>query len=405
MGRNSLQADDLVSCIFTCTDDLDAEFPAVAARHMGLSGVPLLCAREIEVPGSLPRVIRLLLHCYADPDRPSPPRVPSGRGDAAQGPGGSPVSPGLEFNARLRGIPVYPAAATYAFEGDLVKLASNETPFPPHPQVLEAVEAQLRTLNRYPDPDKSVLRRRISDRTGVPPGRVAVGNGSCELLLAAAEAMLEPDAEIVYAWPSFSIYPHMTAMSGARAITVPLNDAGEHDLEAMASEVTAATRIVLVCNPNNPSATALTPAVIDAFAAGLPRHVAVILDEAYVEFSTLQDPDESIDLLARHPNLVLLRTFSKVYGLCGLRVGLRARLRGVPARRRPGAPALLGQRPGPGGGDRGAEPRGRGRAAGDADGGGAHARRVGASRNAASRAPTARRTSPGCPWATATRKR
>jgi histidinol-phosphate aminotransferase len=231
------------------------------------------------------------------------------------------VSPGLEFNARLRGIPVYPAAASYAFEGELVKLASNETPFAPHPQVLEAVEAQLRTLHRYPDPEKALLRRRISERTGVRPGRVAVGNGSCELLLAAAEAMLEPDAEIVYAWPSFSIYPHMTAMSGARAITVPLNDAGEHDLEAMAREVTAATRIVLVCNPNNPSATALPPAAVDAFAAELPRHVALILDEAYVEFSTLQDPDESLDLLERHPNLVLLRTFSKVYGLCGLRVG------------------------------------------------------------------------------------
>ena len=231
------------------------------------------------------------------------------------------MSPGLEFNARLRGIPVYPAAATYAFDGDLVKLASNETPFPPHPQVLAAVEAQLATLHRYPDPEKSVLRRRIAERTGVPSGRVAVGNGSCELLLAAAEAMLEPDAEVVYAWPSFSIYPHMAALSGAREITVPLNDAGEHDLEAMAREVTAATRIVIVCNPNNPTASALPPAAIDAFAAELPRHVAVIVDEAYVEFSTLQDPDESLDLVERHPNLVLLRTFSKVYGLCGLRAG------------------------------------------------------------------------------------
>jgi histidinol-phosphate aminotransferase len=231
------------------------------------------------------------------------------------------VSPGLEFNRRILDIPVYPAAATYEFEGDLVKLASNETPWPPHPQVLEAVEAQLRTLNRYPDPEKSVLRRRISERTGVPAGRVAVGNGSCEILLAAADAMLEPGAEMIHAWPSFSIYPHMAAMAGARAITVPLNDAGEHDLEAMAREVTVATRIVIVCNPNNPSATALPPAAIDAFTAELPRHVAVILDEAYVEFSTLQDPDESIDLLDRHPNLVLLRTFSKVYGLCGLRAG------------------------------------------------------------------------------------
>jgi histidinol-phosphate aminotransferase len=231
------------------------------------------------------------------------------------------VTPGIEFNRRILDIPVYPAASTYAFEGELVKLASNETPWPPHPQVLEAVEAQLRHLNRYPDPEKSLLRRRIAERTGVPAGRVAVGNGSCEILLAAADAMLEPGAEVVYAWPSFSIYPHLAAMAGARAITVPLNDAGEHDLEAMAREVTAATRIVIVCNPNNPSATAVPPAAVDAFAAELPRHVAVLVDEAYVEFSTLQDPDESIDLLDRHPNLVLLRTFSKVYGLCGLRAG------------------------------------------------------------------------------------
>jgi histidinol-phosphate aminotransferase len=228
---------------------------------------------------------------------------------------------GLEFNDRVRAIPVYPAASTYAFDGELVKLASNETPFAPHPQVLEAVEAQLRTLNRYPDPAKATLRRRLSDRTGVDPGRIAIGNGSCELLLAGAEAMLEPGAEVVYAWPSFSIYPHLAAMSGARAITVPLNDAQEHDLEAMANEVTAATRMLIVCNPNNPTATALPPAALDELLTAVPRNVAVILDEAYIEFCTTQDPDESLDLLKRHPNLILLRTFSKVYGLCGLRVG------------------------------------------------------------------------------------
>jgi histidinol-phosphate aminotransferase len=228
---------------------------------------------------------------------------------------------GLEFNSRVNAIPVYPAASTYAFDGELVKLASNETPFAPHPQVLEAVEAQLRTLNRYPDPAKSALRSRLSERTGVAAGRIAIGNGSCELLLSAAEAMLEPGAEVVYAWPSFSIYPHLAAMSGARAIEVALNDAAEHDLDAMAKEVTAATRIVIVCNPNNPTATALPPAALDDFLGGVPRNVAVILDEAYVEFSALQDPDESLDLLKKHPNLIVLRTFSKVYGLCGLRVG------------------------------------------------------------------------------------
>ena len=228
---------------------------------------------------------------------------------------------GIEFNRHIEDIPIYPAASTYAFEGELVKLASNETPFAPHPQVLEVVELQLRTLNRYPDPEKSLLRRRISERTGVPIGNVAVGNGSCEILLAAATAMLEPGAEIVYAWPAFSMYPQLAAMSGATAVTVALTESGEHDLEAMAAQVTAATRLVIVCNPNNPTATALAPAAIDAWVAELPRHVAVVVDEAYVEFSALQDPDDSLDLVARHPNLVLLRTFSKVYGLCGLRAG------------------------------------------------------------------------------------
>jgi histidinol-phosphate aminotransferase len=148
-----------------------------------------------------------------------------------------------------------------------------------------------------------------------------VGNGSCELLLSAGEALLEPGAEIVYAWPSFSIYPHLAAASGARAVTVPLDGEGRHDLDEMAREVTHATRMVVVCNPNNPTATALPIDAIDEFVGSLPRNVAVILDEAYVEFTTLQDPDDSLPLLKKHPNLVLLRTFSKVYGLCGLRVG------------------------------------------------------------------------------------
>ena len=228
---------------------------------------------------------------------------------------------GIEFNRRVEAIPIYPAAESYGYDGELVKLASNETPWGPPPAVMGAIQGQLETLNRYPDPDKSVLRRRIADRTGVPMERVTVGNGSCEILLAAGDALLEPGAELVHAWPSFSIYPHLAAQSGARAATVALDSDGRHDLDAMAREVNAATRLVLVCNPNNPTATALPVDEIDAFVGDIPRHVAVILDEAYVEFSTLQDPDDSLDLLQRHPNLVLLRTFSKIYGLCGLRAG------------------------------------------------------------------------------------
>ncbi|HEX2161075.1 MAG TPA: histidinol-phosphate transaminase [Thermoleophilaceae bacterium] len=227
----------------------------------------------------------------------------------------------IEFNSRIERIPVYPAAKTWEHEGELVELASNETPWGPLPAVAGALQGQIERLNRYPDPGKTLLRQRIADRSGMPIARVAVGNGSCEILISAADALLEPGSELIYAWPSFSIYPHIAAQSGARAIEVPLDADQRHDLAAMAREVTAATRLVLICNPNNPTATALPVEAIDGFMADLPRHVAVILDEAYVEFNALQDPDDSLDLVARHPNLIVLRTFSKVYGLCGLRAG------------------------------------------------------------------------------------
>jgi histidinol-phosphate aminotransferase len=227
----------------------------------------------------------------------------------------------IEFASKVRRIPVYPAADGYASEGPIAKLASNESPYPPVPQVLEAVTRAMASANRYPDPTNSALRTRLSDRHGVPAARIAIGNGSCDILLAAGDALLEPGAELVYAWPSFSVYPHLSAASGARALEVPLDAEHRHDLAAMRTEITAATRLVIVCNPNNPTSTALPLEEIADFVADIPRHVCVILDEAYCEFNVLQDPDESIDLLARHPNLVLLRTFSKIYGLCGLRVG------------------------------------------------------------------------------------
>jgi histidinol-phosphate aminotransferase len=227
----------------------------------------------------------------------------------------------IEFSERIRRIPVYPAAGGYAQETPLVRLASNESPFAPLPAVREAIERSLPSLNRYPDPANTLLRRRLSERYGVPAGRIAIGNGSCDVLLAAGEALLEPGAEIVHAWPSFSVYPHLSAASGARAVTVPLDHAGRHDLEAMLREITVATRLAIVCNPNNPTSTAIPLQSIAAFLDRVPPHVCVIVDEAYCEFNLLEDPDASIDLLGAHPNLVLLRTFSKVHGLCGLRVG------------------------------------------------------------------------------------
>jgi histidinol-phosphate aminotransferase len=227
----------------------------------------------------------------------------------------------IEFSSRLRDMPVYPVADGYALPEEIALLASNESPDPPLPEVIAAAHAAAATANRYPDPGASQLRSRLADRYGVEAGRIAVGNGSCDILLAAGQALLEPGAEVVYAWPSFSVYPHLAAASGATAITVPLDAEDRHDLDAMAAEVTAATRLVIVCNPNNPSSTALELDRIEAFLDAVPRHVALIVDEAYCEFNLLDDPDASIELLDRHANLVLLRTFSKVYGLCGLRVG------------------------------------------------------------------------------------
>jgi histidinol-phosphate aminotransferase len=227
----------------------------------------------------------------------------------------------LEFSERIARLPSYPAAGGYGEGLGLVRLASNESPYPPLAEVREAIERTLASLNRYPDPSNSLLRRRLSERYGVAQSRIAIGNGSCDILLAAGEALLEPGAELIYAWPSFSIYPHLSAASGARAVTVALDDAERHDLPAMLREITVATRIVIVCNPNNPTSTALPLAQIAAFLDEVPPHVCAIVDEAYCEFNLLDDPDASIELLERHPNLMLLRTFSKVHGLCGLRVG------------------------------------------------------------------------------------
>ncbi|HEY7935143.1 MAG TPA: histidinol-phosphate transaminase [Solirubrobacteraceae bacterium] len=227
----------------------------------------------------------------------------------------------LEFSERIARLPSYPAAGGYGEDLELVRLASNESPYPPLPQVREAIERVLGSLNRYPDPSNSLLRARLSERYGVPRSRIAIGNGSCDILLAAGEALLEPGAELIYAWPSFSVYPHLSAASGARAVTVALDSEERHDLPAMLAEITVATRIVIVCNPNNPTSTALALAQIADFLDEVPPHVCTILDEAYCDFNLLDDPEASIELLERHPNLMLLRTFSKVHGLCGLRVG------------------------------------------------------------------------------------
>jgi histidinol-phosphate aminotransferase len=233
----------------------------------------------------------------------------------------------VRFSAKLERIPGYVAgvpvgkAPEAIAADDIAQLASNESPYPPHEAVLEAIRRAAGAMNRYPDPSGALLRQRIAERHDAEPASIALANGSCEILLAAGMALLEPEAELVYAWPSFSMYPYLAPLTGAREVRVPLTEDYEHDLDAMLKEITAATQLVLVCNPNNPTSTHIPAARIAEFVQAVPDHVTVILDEAYIEFQLHDDPDETVDLWRRHRNLVLLRTFSKAYGLAGLRVG------------------------------------------------------------------------------------
>lgn len=233
----------------------------------------------------------------------------------------------VRFNPKLESIPGYspgaPAGkgAVEVAASDLVQLASNESPWSPLPEVVEAVSSALPSMNRYPDPTGAELRQAIADRHGVDPASVALANGSCEILLAAGEALLEPGTEVIYSWPAFSIYPMLAPLSGAREIRVPLAEGEIHDLEAMSAEVTEATQLVLVCNPNNPTGTYRTCKDVAGFLQQVPDHITVILDEAYIDFQQFDDPDDTVDLMADHPNLVLLRTFSKSHSLAGFRIG------------------------------------------------------------------------------------
>jgi len=233
----------------------------------------------------------------------------------------------IRFSKRLDQIPGYTAGvpagkAPEAIAAEnIAQLASNESPWGPHPDVVAAIERAAGSMNRYPDPAATLLRTRIAERHDADPAAIAVANGSCEFLLAAGAALCEPGDEIVYAWPSFSIYPYVAPLSGAREVRVPLDAADTHDLDAMLGEITAATQIVIVCNPNNPTGTHIPVARIAEFVAAVPDHVVVVLDEAYVEYQVHDDPEATVDLWRRSPNLVVLRTFSKCYGLAGLRVG------------------------------------------------------------------------------------
>lgn len=206
-----------------------------------------------------------------------------------------------------------------AAAADALKLSSNENPFPPHPAVLDAIAAA--SVNRYPDAAASALRERLAERFRRPADEVHVAAGSVSILAQLIQAAAGPGDEVLYAWRSFEAYPGLTTIAGATSVTVPVTVDGDHDLEAMATAVTDRTRVVIVCTPNNPTGTIVTAGDFDAFMARVPETVLVLLDEAYREFVTDPAAVDGLGALRRYPNLVVLRTFSKAYGLAGLRIG------------------------------------------------------------------------------------
>lgn len=202
---------------------------------------------------------------------------------------------------------------------DAFKLSSNESPFPTLPAVTEAIARA--TLPLYPDAAAIGLRTRLAERFGTTLDEVHVGSGSVSILYQLAQATSTAGDEILYSWRSFEAYPGIVTVSGATSVQVPNRADGSHDLDAMAAAITERTRLVLVCTPNNPTGPIVTTEAFERFMEAVPENVLVVLDEAYREFVTDPEAVEGIAQLKKHENLVVLRTFSKAYGLAGLRVG------------------------------------------------------------------------------------
>jgi histidinol-phosphate aminotransferase len=205
-------------------------------------------------------------------------------------------------------------------EADIVKLASNENPLGPSPRALVAAQEALPDMALYPDGAGFALKAKLSAKLGVATSQIVLGNGSNDVLDMAARAFLAPGASAVYAQHAFAVYPIATQTVGARGIVVPAKDYG-HDLVAMRAAIGDDTRVLWIANPNNPTGTFLAWGEIEAFLETVPHRVLVVLDEAYGEYLPGDDRCDTLAWLDRFPNLLICRTFSKAYGLAGLRVG------------------------------------------------------------------------------------
>src|SRR6266540_3838284 len=202
-----------------------------------------------------------------------------------------------------------------------IKLASNEVPYGPLPGVIEAITEAAAGIHRYPDMGVVALREALAQRHGVDPDRIATGCGSVALAEHLVRVACLPGDEVVYAWRSFEAYPIIVATTAATSVRVPNTPEHGHDLPAMAVAVSERTRLVFVCNPNNPTGTAVRAAELDAFLDAVPDDVLVVIDEAYREFVTDPAVPDGLERYGERPNVVVLRTLSKAWGLAGLRIG------------------------------------------------------------------------------------
>ncbi len=222
----------------------------------------------------------------------------------------------------IAALPAYvPGARGAADRLPPIKLSSNENPFGPLPLVAAAVAGAGEVAHRYPDMFAVELHERVGNHLDLSAASVAVAGGSVAALQHVLQAYAGPGDEVIFPWRSFEAYPILTAITGATQVTVPLTVDARHDLDAMAAAVTDATRVLLLCSPNNPTGPALRHDEFEQLMAAVPRRVLVVLDEAYVEFVRDLDVVDGRAALDRHPNLLIARTFSKAYGLAALRVG------------------------------------------------------------------------------------
>ena len=220
------------------------------------------------------------------------------------------------------GRPIAEVAREFGFDpANIVKLASNESPLPPVRQAIAAMSEEISNINRYPDNDCHDLRHALAGHLDVSPDHVWVGGGSSELLRVIATAVGGRDTNAVYPWPSFVVYRLATILAGAVPREVPLDADHVHDLGAMREAVDEKTTVVYVCNPNNPTGSHLPSEAVAAFIDSLPDDVLVVVDEAYHEYVTADDYETAMGLATARSNVIVTRTFSKVYGLAALRVG------------------------------------------------------------------------------------